>query len=121
MGDSSYGTFRGMTASNRASLPIIHLSARAWREPIDFVDAVKEALGASEGCGSGINAMIDVMIYGGMSRIEPPYVVRISDVDTAPQAVRDHIVVTAQAVAAERKWKLEHYGEDVEVSIEASP
>jgi hypothetical protein len=109
-----------MTARSRGSVPIIQLSGRAWNEPIDFVDALKGALGAIRGCGSSVDAMIDLMVYGGMSRIEPPYVVRISDVAKAPQAVRDHIFRIAQAVSTARQWKEEHYGEDVEVSIEIS-
>jgi hypothetical protein len=101
-------------------VPIIPLSVGSWREPIDFVDALKGALGAIKGCGSSADALIDLMVYGGMSQIEPPYVVRISEAETAPQEVRDHIAFVAQAVATARKWKTEHYGEDVEVSIEAS-
>ena len=109
-----------MNGRRSAGLPTIQLSAGAWKEAIDFVDALKGALGAIKGCGSSVNAMIDLMVYGGMSRIEPPYVVKISGVDAAPQEVRDHIALIAQAVAAARKWKKEHHGEDVEVSIEAS-
>jgi len=64
--------------------------------------------------------MIDLMVYGGMSRIEPPYVVRISEVDSAPREVRDHVALIAEVIAEARAWKKEHYGEDVEVSIEVS-
>ncbi|WP_296379709.1 hypothetical protein [Reyranella sp.] len=107
-----------MDTRNRADLPTIQLSAGAWKEAVDFVDALKGALGAIKGCGSSLDAMIDLMVYGGMSRIEPPYVVEISEVDAAPQEVRDHIALIAQAVATARKWKKERYGDDVEVSIE---
>jgi hypothetical protein len=107
-----------MSPPSNASLPVISLNGRTWTRATDFLAALKDALGAVQGCGWGPDAMVDLMVYGGMSRIEPPYVVRVSDVGSAPVEVREYIALIASVIAEARTWKKEHYGEDVEVSIE---
>jgi hypothetical protein len=107
-----------MSPTSKASLPVISLNGSTWSRKTDFVAALKDALGAVEGCGWSVNAIVDLMVYGGMSRIEPPYVIRVSEVGSVSSELRDFIVLTASAVAEERAWKKTHYGEDVEVSIE---
>jgi hypothetical protein len=107
-----------MNLPSKASLPIINLNGSTWRRATDFLAALKDALGAVEGCGWNADAMVDLMVYGGMSRIEPPYVVRVSEVGSAPSEVRDHVALIAGVIAEARAWKKAHYGKDVEVSIE---
>ncbi|MBC9884143.1 barstar family protein, partial [Bradyrhizobium sp. INPA01-394B] len=43
---------------------------RRWR---DFYDALLAALGAPEGHGRNLNALIDSMVWAGMNAVEAPY------------------------------------------------
>ena len=68
----------------------IELDALGWRTPIDFLSALKKALLAPEWCGSNPDAITELMVWGlGPDAMQPPYVVQISNVASAPEEVRE--------------------------------
>ena len=56
---------------------IIDLDATNWKSWRDFYRELLGALGAPEGHGKSVNALIDSMVWGGMNKVEPPYTIRI--------------------------------------------
>jgi hypothetical protein len=95
----------------------IELDAKGWNNPLDFLRSLKAALGSPEGHGMSPAAFVDSMIYGGMNSVEPPYVVRIRNVSGAPKEVTDYVSLMISAIQEARKDRLEHLGDDIEVSI----
>ena len=55
----------------------IDLNAETWQSPADFYAALLPALGAPEWYGDSIAAITDSMIGGEINAVDPPYVVRI--------------------------------------------
>jgi len=100
---------------------VIELDAHGWRTVLDCYNALKEALGSRPEHGSSPDAWADSMIYGGMNEIEAPYVVRIMGTATCDDQLKAEIQLLADAIRDARTWKLEHYGEDVDVSFKVEP
>jgi hypothetical protein len=96
---------------------VVELNAQDWRTVLDYYNALKEALGSCEGHGDSPDAWIDSMIYGGMNEVEAPYIVRIAGTANCGDELRAEIRLLADAIRDARAWKLEHYGEDVDVSF----
>jgi hypothetical protein len=96
---------------------VIELDASTWKTPLDFMRALKTAIGAPEWHGSNLNAFIDSMIWGGINSLEPPYTVIITKTGDVPSNVADAIRVLSTALSEQREWKLSHRGEDVDVSL----
>jgi len=96
---------------------VIELDASAWKTPLDFMRALKIAIGAPEWHGLNLNAFIDSMIWGGINDLEPPYNVIVTHAAALPEHVTDEIRVLSTALAEQRDWKLRHKGEDVHVSL----
>jgi len=69
----------------------IKLNATNWSSVLDFYNALLAALGAPEGHGRNINALVDSMIYGGINKIDPPYTVEIRGAASLSPKLRDEI------------------------------
>ena len=79
---------------------IIDLNATNWRTWEDFYDALLAELGAPEGHGRSLNALIDSMVWGGMNVIEAPYTIRISGAGKLSESMVNEIEEVRQALAA---------------------
>jgi Barstar (barnase inhibitor) len=99
----------------------IELDASGWADVMDFYTALKSALGSCTGHGNSPDAWVDSMIYGGMNAIEAPYVIRIAGTARCDEKLKDEIALLADVIREARAWKLEHYGEDVDVTFEINP
>ena len=98
---------------------IIELDAGDWQAPLDFIDALREALNAPEWCGSNVDAINELMIWGlGAGELPPPYLVKISRTSVTPKEVQDYIALQAMCVQEARAEKNARDGEDIDVSIE---
>ena len=75
-----------MTMSTVAEVDLV---AAEWVTALDFYEALLAALGAPEWHGRNVNALMDSMIFGGINKIDPPMVVRISRLNDAGEAARD--------------------------------
>lgn len=97
---------------------IVQLDASGWKTVLDFLTALKKALNAPEWCGSSVDAINELMIWGLVAETpQPPYVVQISGTAKAPKDVQDYIALTADCVREAREEKKARDGEDLDVSI----
>ena len=78
-----------MTMSTVAEIDLV---AAEWVTALDFYEALLAALGAPESHGRNVNALMDSMIFGGINKIDPPMVVRISRLNDAGEAARDALI-----------------------------
>ena len=70
---------------------VIELDATEWRDVNDYNEALKDVLGSCEGHGNSVDAWIDSMLYGGMNRVEPPYLIRVFGTSKCPPELRRQI------------------------------
>jgi hypothetical protein len=97
---------------------IVELDASVWRTDLDFIRALQKALNAPDWCGSNVDAINELMIWGlGTGELPPPYIVQISGAANAPKEVQDYIALTANYVREARQEKVTRSGVDIEVSI----
>lgn len=97
----------------------IELDASDWKTPLDFITALQKALNAPEWCGSNVDAINELMIWGlGADELPPPYVINISGVSACPSEVRDYVALQAMFVQKARGEKQARDGVDINVSIE---
>jgi hypothetical protein len=54
-------------------------------------------------------------------QFEAPYVVRITGTVNCDDHLKAEILLLAEVIRDARAWKLEHYGEDVDVSFKIEP
>jgi hypothetical protein len=98
---------------------VIELDASGCKSILDFLEALKTAIGAPKWHGTNLNALVDSMIWGGINSIEPPYTVKITNTGSVPGDVAEVIRDLASYLRKQREWRLLHRGDDVAVSIEA--
>ncbi len=97
---------------------IIELDASCWETPLDFIRALQRALDAPFWCGSNVDAINELMVWGlGAGEVPPPYVVHISSAAAAPKEVQRYIAQQAKFVLKARAEKKLRGGIDVNVSI----
>ena len=97
---------------------VVELDAAHWRTAQDFYDALLAALGAPEGHGHSVNALIDSMVYGGMNAVEPPYTVRIKNLKGAPKDILTEMGYLKESLPGQREWFRKLKGRDVEVYLD---
>ncbi len=97
---------------------IIELDASKWANALDFLLALKAALGSCEGHGTSPDAFVDSMVWGGMNNVEPPYTVKVVCSSDAPLEVREYIDLMVNVIREAREWKLSNTSTDTDVSIE---
>jgi RNAse (barnase) inhibitor barstar len=97
---------------------IIELDAGGWATPLDFLDALRHAIGVPEGHGLDVDALVDAMVRGGMNSVEPPCTIRIVGATNVNSKIKTEIETLAQALENTRLWRTNHRLGDVEVAIE---
>jgi hypothetical protein len=96
----------------------IELDASGWNVPLDFIRALQKALNAPEWCGSNVDAINELMVWGlGAGELPAPYVVNISRISAAPQEVRDYIALQERCLQEARSEKNARDGCDINVGI----
>jgi hypothetical protein len=103
-----------------ASLRIIELDGTGWKTPVDFMRALYDGIEQGHTHGMSPDAFIDSMIHRGMGGVEPPYLIRIVNLETAPPEVTGQVTMLASLLAKARQQRHENQGIDVEVSITVS-
>jgi hypothetical protein len=98
---------------------IVELDASGWKEPLNFLEALKTALGSCHGHGDSPDAFVDSMIWGGMNSVEPPYTVKINKTAAILKEVTDYIRLMISIITEARIWRYKNRGDDIEVSISA--
>jgi hypothetical protein len=95
----------------------VELDAGDWKTPLDFIAALQKALDAPPWCGSNIDAINELMVWGLGAEDPPPCVVSISNASAAPHEVQDYIALQAIYVQKARAEKITRDGYDLDVSI----
>ena len=97
----------------------IELDASGWKTPLDFLRALRAAIGAPEWHGWNPAAFVDSMIWGGINSIDPPYLIKVINTPGVPSEVINYISLMASVIKAGREWRCTHRGTDIEVSLVA--
>ena len=97
---------------------VIELNAKNWRTWQDFYEALLAALGAPEGHGRNLNALIDSMVWGGMNAVEAPYTIRISGAEKLSKDMTAEIDEVKQALTAACGQRRALGRGDVEIGFE---
>jgi len=98
---------------------ILQLDGSAWKKPLDFYQALFDAIEQGYPHGMNINAFIDSMIWRGMGGIEPPYKIEVVHLAHVPEEVREEVLVMIAALKEARQDRIKSWGDDVEVSMVA--
>jgi hypothetical protein len=99
---------------------IIELDAGGWTTPLDFLIAVRRAIGAPEQQSLEADALVDSIIRG-LNCVPPPYTIRIAGSAKVPSEVGKEIAALSQILKDTRRWRTNHRCDDVEVAIEIAP
>ena len=102
-------------------MKIIAIDATQFRHKLDFLDAVLGALGSPDWHGKSIAAFVHSMIWGGMNQLEPPYVLRIDNIEAAQSPIREFAVTLRDCLIKARQEHVARTGRDVEVAIALPP
>ena len=95
----------------------IELDAQGWNTGLDFYEALLAAIGAPAWHSSGVNALIDSMVWGGINSVEPPYEVLIHEVQGLADDARREVERAEQAIEEARADFLQQRGYDPGVSL----
>jgi hypothetical protein len=95
----------------------IELDASGWKTPIDFLSALRAAIGAPEEHGWNPDAFIDSMVWGGMNSVQPPYTIQIVGAAYVPKEVTEYIFLISSAIKRGREDHCRRRGSDVDVSL----
>ncbi len=76
----------------------LELDASGWGEPLDFISALKLAIGAPDWSGNSVAALIDVMIFDGQTQVTPPYRVVITRAHALPADVLEEVFALRSAL-----------------------
>ena len=74
------------------------LQASEWKTPSDFYESILAVLEAPRWHGTGVDALIDSMIYGGINGIEPPYRIWIKGTADLPVPVKAELGLLAEVI-----------------------
>ena len=76
----------------------IDIDAGNWTRPIDFYNSVLARVGAPDWHGHSVSALIDSMVWGGINKVEQPYVIRVHDTAKLPPDVLDEVRIVNRAL-----------------------
>jgi hypothetical protein len=100
---------------------LIELDAEAWKDPLDFLQSLADAIGSPEWHGMSPDAFVDSMIWGGINTVQPPYTVQIKNIVSAPSEVADYVSLVASAIKEARQERFRRRGDNIEVNISTEP
>ena len=96
---------------------VIVIDGSKWKTVLDFMTALRWAIGAPDWHGSSIDAFIDSMIIGQINSVEPPYSVRIVGSEHAPEEVQDYIRLMISELMDARAYSARSGSGDVDVTL----
>ena len=99
-------------------MQIIELDGTNWTSGLDFYDALLSALGAHQGHGRNINALLDSMIWTDkVNRLVPPYEIVVRNVAHLPQDALREIELLKVLLRRAREDHRLLRGSDVQVEF----
>ncbi|HEY0282543.1 MAG TPA: hypothetical protein VGC27_07970 [Rhizomicrobium sp.] len=97
---------------------IVELDAGGFKTPLDFLAAVRRAIGAPQEPGLNIDTLVGAMLRGCSAG---PCVLRIVGMGKAPSPVREEAEALVKALKDASLWRHNHRYEDIGVAIEIVP
>jgi hypothetical protein len=97
---------------------LIELDAAQWQSTADLYGAVKTALGSPQWHGTSPAALVDSMVYGGINRVEGPYLIKVRGSSKCPAEVRDYLHLLADVIRQARADQFQRYGRETDVGFE---
>ncbi|MCI3132996.1 hypothetical protein [Phenylobacterium aquaticum] len=94
----------------------IEIDGGACKSVKDFCTVLKDEIRALPGHGNSIEAFVDSMIWGGMSELPPPYLIRVRGLNGGPIAA--FIKELSESLGYARMERRDRKGEDIEVMIQ---
>jgi RNAse (barnase) inhibitor barstar len=94
------------------------LDATNWHKWSDFYDALLSALEAPDWHGYNLDALLDSMVWGGINIIEPPYTIRVHNLDAACAEAREQFDALTGYVAEHLLAWRKREGTDKEIVFE---
>lgn len=99
-------------------MKVVEIDASACRTVKQFAAELKRAIHAIEAVhGDSVDAFVDSMVFGVMSDLAPPYVVRVTGLKRGSDPER-FARTLANAIGQARVERRTRKGEDVEVSLQ---
>jgi len=96
-------------------MQVVELHAEDWVTAIDFLNALKKAIGAPDWHGLSTDAFLDTMIYhDDINALKSPYTIRISGVGKANLQTQEAIRALARSI---NQHSAPDRGGDLEVTI----
>lgn len=96
----------------------IELKADDWKSVLDFYKALFAALEAPNWHSASIDAAIDSIVWGGINKVQPPYLIRVTGARKLSAAIRKELETLAREIQEHREDHRRRRNEDVEVSLE---
>ncbi|WP_304186435.1 hypothetical protein [Phenylobacterium aquaticum] len=81
-----------------------------------FCAVLKDEIRALPGHGDSIEAFVDSMIWGGLSQLPPPYLVRVRGLHGGPIAA--FVKELSESLGYARMERRDRKGEDIEVMVQ---
>jgi Barstar (barnase inhibitor) len=104
-----------MATERTLPMRVVELQAEGWVSAMDFVDALKRAIGAPDWHGNGIDAFLDSMIcHDEMNALKSPYTIRINGAGKAGAEAYD---MMRQLAALLGEHGASDRGGDLEVTL----
>jgi hypothetical protein len=104
-----------MATERTLPMQIVELQAEDLVTAMDFVDALKKAIGAPDWHGDCVDVFLDSMIYhDDINALKSPYTIRISGADKAGTEARELMCLLASLIDERAASDL---GGDLEVTL----
>lgn len=72
-------------------MKIIELDASDWSTIVDMYQALIDAVGGPKNAATNADGLFEYLFYPGMAAVQPPYTIRISNLDRVPTEVEKHL------------------------------
>ncbi len=96
---------------------LVQLDAAGWSTPLDFLNALRAAIGAPDWQGNSPDAFVDTIFWDGCNRLQPPYHIQVACPENAPIEVVNYIDLMTLVLSEARADRYTRIGSDIDVSL----
>lgn len=75
---------------------VIEIDASSWTRRLDFYEAIVTAIGAEPWHGRNFNALVESLAFGEMSKLEPPFTIRLNGLQNVATELHRDIIDLVQ-------------------------
>ena len=100
-------------------MKIMSLDASKWQTWQDVSDAILAVLDAPKDYNKGsIDAILELMVFGEVGAIEPPYIIKLSSTENLPTDAAEWLGWIVEGLAEYREDQIARCGRDIEANLE---